>query len=62
MNDKELDGLIHIHECMREWDMKAKHMRNYDDKYRVVLKFNDKESATDFIKAWNEVHKWHTQK
>ena len=42
---------------MREWDMKAKHMRNYDDKYRVVLKFNDKESATKFIEAWNEVHK-----
>ena len=35
-------------------DMKAKHFRNYDDKYRVVLKFNDKESATKFIEAWND--------
>ena len=42
------------HIDMREWDMKAKHFRNYDDKYRVVLKFNEKESATKFIEAWNE--------
>ena len=42
---------------MREWDMKAKPFRNYDDKYRVVLKFDKREDAMKFIEAWNEVHK-----
>jgi len=42
------------HISFNEWDMKAKHFRNYDDKHRVVLKFNDKESATKFIEAWND--------
>ena len=41
---------------MSEWDMKAKHFRNYDDKYRVVLKFDRKEDAQRFIEEWNEVH------
>ena len=40
-----------------ERDMKAKPLRNYDDKYRVVLKFDRKEDAMKFIEAWNEVHK-----
>ena len=38
-------------------DMKAKHFRNYDDKYRVVLKFDRKIEAQRFIEEWNEVHK-----
>ena len=48
------------HISFSEWDMKAKPFRNYDDKYRVVLKFDDEETARKFVEAWNEgsvVHK-----
>ena len=48
MNDKELE------EYLTKENMKAKHFRNYDDKYRVGIKFYDKETATKFIGVWNE--------
>ena len=51
MNDKELE------EYLTKDNMKAKQFRNYDDKYRVVLTFDDEETARKFVEAWNEVHK-----
>ena len=46
MITKEMEG---------RWE--AKPLRNYDNKYRVVLKFDKREDAMKFIEAWNEVHK-----
>ena len=30
-----------------------------DKKYRVVLTFDDKETATKFIESWNKVRQYH---